>query len=134
MTTPAFHTAILVDDNPADNFLHKLVIEEARAVPKTVSFESARHALAFLIRREANDSSLLLLDINMPDMSGFRFLEEFEKLPSEIRESVRVVMLSTSLNSDDRAACEAHPHVTRFLNKPLTLSKIKELISDLSPS
>lgn len=127
MKKPEFQTALIIDDNPADTFLHKLVIQESHRIPHVIEIQSAREGLARLIRQDATPPVLILLDINMPDMNGFLFLEEFAKLPPPIQDDSTIVMLSTSLNADDRARAENDPHVAKYLTKPLTIAKITDI-------
>ena len=66
----------------------------------------------------------IFLDINMPEMTGFEFLNEYQHLPENIRSKCIIMMLTTSLNEADRLRAEANEFVRRFLNKPLDKDKL----------
>jgi CheY-like chemotaxis protein len=64
----------------------------------------------------------------MPGMNGFEFLKEYKKLAPELKSKVVIIMLSTSLNPDDRERANANKDVTEFQNKPLTVELLHETI------
>lgn len=120
---------MLVDDNKMDNYFHKIVIKKANFSGDVVVFQYAEDALSFL---ETTDKKvdLILLDINMPRMNGFEFLEQYELLAEEKRAKAIVVMLTTSLNPADEVKAKSYPDVKLFLNKPLSPDTFQEIIRD----
>ena len=64
----------------------------------------------------------------MPEMDGFGFLEEYEKLPDSVKAHCVVMMLSTSLNPEDHEKVKENKYVSKFLNKPLDKEKIDQLM------
>ena len=72
-------------------------------------------------------SAVIFLDIMMPQMDGFQFLEAFEKLPEDQRMQMKVVMLSTSESFKDLNRANKNPYVRKFLNKPLTLQVLQAI-------
>jgi CheY-like chemotaxis protein len=116
-----YKRVMLVDDNPMDNMVNGQLIESTGFAQKTVTFETARETLDFLKKASADDiPELLFLDIIMPVMDGFQFLEEFEKLDSSITKKCKVVLLSTSDSFKDLNRANKNKLVRKFLNKPLT--------------
>ena len=92
--------------------------------------ESAPAALAYLAETSLKKEKLpelIFLDIRMPEMDGFGFLNEYEKLNAEIRSNCIIMMLSTSLNPEDHERATANPYVQKFLNKPLNADRLAEL-------
>lgn len=122
---------ILIDDNATTNFMHKIVVEKANCTKKCIAFQCAIKALDYLKKPENRDfekPDLIMLDINMPIMDGWGFLEAYENLKDEQKAQVVVVMLTTSINPEDREKAESFGIVKDFLNKPLTKDMIFEQI------
>ena len=126
---------LLIDDNPDDNFFHKIAITAADVCNHIKVAYDGVEALEYLIKcGEVNQPSddypipdLIYLDINMPRMNGFEFLKEYEKSDEGIKSKVVIVMLTTSLNSDDRKKALGFNDVTEFQNKPLTVEGVQEI-------
>jgi CheY-like chemotaxis protein len=84
-------------------------------------------ALEFLKEHEANPGDLpdlIFLDINMPIMNGFDFLNEYQNLSETIQKHCIIMMLTTSLNEDDRKRAIENKFVYSFMNKPLDKEKL----------
>jgi CheY-like chemotaxis protein len=101
----AFKSVLLVDDSRATNFMHRELIREADFAERIDVALDGEEALDFL--RSGSDSeyfppSVIFLDINMPKMDGFEFLEACKSLPEGQRGSLVIVMLTTSLDPGDR--------------------------------
>lgn len=120
---------ILIDDNAATNFFHKVIIDKANCAEQCIAFQSGQEALSYLKNLENRDfikPDLIFLDINMPGMDGWQFLEHYNNLEKNQQAKVVVVMLTTSLNPADREKAKTMNLVYGFLNKPLT----KEMVFD----
>ncbi len=120
---------LLVDDNEANNYLHKLVIAEAGVAEHIVDRPDGRAALEYL-ESESEESlpDLIFLDINMPRMNGWEFLDAYNELPEELQSAVVIVMLTTSVFGKDRERAEALPSLSGFLSKPLTEEDLLKVI------
>lgn len=127
-------TIWLVDDAAPTNFLHRSIIDECGIPAEVVEFQMATDALEAL-ETLSNDGDrapdLLLLDINMPAMTGWEFLRSFEHLPDAFRNGLEVIMLTTSLNPDDQAKADDESQISDFMNKPLTLETFGGIASKL---
>ncbi|GAA4381268.1 response regulator [Hymenobacter koreensis] len=123
---------LLVDDDPTTNYLNRLLLEGLQVAYQVLIAENGQDALRYL-RQYGNDASkcpaLILLDINMPVLNGFEFLEAYNDLAFAGKPSVIIVMLTTSLNPRDINRLQ-HMPLKGFLNKPLTRQKVEALFQE----
>jgi len=118
---------MLIDDNPDDNFFHERVIRKCDAAENIIVMQAATVALEYLQSKPDMCPDLIFLDINMPGMNGWEFLEEYNKLDKSLQSRVIVIMLTTSENPDDQI--KAVNIVTDFKTKPLTKEMLEEIIT-----
>lgn len=129
MTPPQTHsirTLMLIDDNQIDQSLYQRLIARSGVVETTLSFLSAEDALSHLRNPEMEDPDVILLDINMPRMDGFEFLDAAQKEFGTPFFPV-VVMLTTSLDPSDKHRAGTYPAIREFLNKPLTTAHLHQI-------
>lgn len=108
----------IVDDDAVVLFLHKVLVKKAMDVHNVMEFKNAPEALEYIRKHSSKTTPLLiLLDINMPKMSGWDFLDLLQKENLEI--DPLVVMVTSSINSSDRERAETYPMVIDYLEKPL---------------
>ena len=115
---------MLVDDNVDDNFIHERAIKKKASDIEVVVKNSGLDALDYLKSTEAPKSDLIFLDINMPNMNGWEFLEEYGKLNKKLQRNSIIVMLTTSDNLDDVKRAKKISHVIDYITKPLTKDKL----------
>ena len=122
---------MLVDDNPDDNFFHERVIRKGQFAHCIIPKESAKDALTYLKSKSKDDPDqidIIFLDINMPGMNGWEFLEEYGKLEKELQGGMVIIMLTTSDNPDDKLKATKWNFVADFRTKPLTSQMLDDII------
>jgi CheY-like chemotaxis protein len=121
------NSILLIDDNEADNRFHQIVLEDMGVAENIQMAESGIDALN-LLEEDQITPELIFLDINMPRMNGWEFLEKYKNLAPEHRAKMIVVMLSTSSNPEDLKKAEQIPEVAEFQVKPLSKKMISEIM------
>lgn len=120
-------TLMSIDDCDVDQMLYKRIIKRAGIVEKVITFQLAEDALAYLKSDGCEEIDVILLDINMPRMNGFEFLEQATKeLDDDVLKCV-VVMLTTSLNPQDEKRARDFDVVKAYLNKPLAKEDLESV-------
>ena len=120
---------LLIDDSFEDNFFHKRVIEKSGKVNQVRIANNGLEGLEYLTAGGDNPRpNIIFLDINMPKMNGFEFLEEYQKLEDGQKAEICIVMLTTSRNPEDMAKAISFEKVANFATKPLTLEFLTQVI------
>lgn len=129
---PVYDLILIIDDHLVDVFITSKIIESTHFAKKVLEYNSPFMALDYLRKNEREPEwipDLILLDINMPLVDGFRFMDEFAKLGENVKKKTRIVFLSSSLNPNEIERAEKNPFVLKFITKPLTAEKLKQLVS-----
>ena len=121
---------MLIDDNEIDNLINQKMIEAASITDNIYVHTGAKSAIEFLRNMERLDLAdkvlpdVIFLDIDMPLMDGFQFLDEFERLTTATKNKCKIVMLTSSINPQDFNRSKKYVNVKLYLNKPLTHESI----------
>jgi CheY-like chemotaxis protein len=128
---------VLIDDNKIDCFINQKIISIASKNTITKVFNCGNTALDYITKTLKSSEfetlfniDLILLDINMPVMNGFEFLDKLTKMKTFIKNPIEVHFLSSSINEKDISEALKNKFCTGYINKPLT----KEMISKLMVS
>jgi CheY-like chemotaxis protein len=127
---------LVIDDDEPTNFFTRIILEEADCCNHIKTVQSGQEALDYLAQSEKNGSDpnlfpspdLIFLDINMPAMNGWEFLDEYRKLSVAPQHKIIMVMLTTSLFPEDKAKAGRSPEISGFEHKPLTLDKLEKIL------
>ena len=119
------HNAMLIDDEEIDQKQYRRVLNRSGIVENILTFSYADEAFEYLKANGDKTIDVIFLDINMPRMNGFEFLE---KVTQELKEDfahIVIVMLTTSLDPKDRERANSYSVVRDFVNKPLDIEHVE---------
>ncbi len=119
---------LLVEDEPVTNFLHRIVVQDANCTEEIVIKENGQEAMDYLLNPHKTTPEIIFLDLNMPIMNGWEFLEAYSKIHEDERAKAVIITLSTSLNSSDYKRASELNVVSGFQNKPLSAQIVKDII------
>ena len=124
---------MLVDDNIIDLKINSKIIGISKLFDEIIVCQSGDEAITyFTTHHQETDNlpELILLDIQMPEMDGFEFLDNYKKLPEELKSKTVIAMLSSTLDFGDIQKAEANPYVIKLLKKPLYINQLEAIIKD----
>jgi len=117
----------LIDDSAFDLFIYEKLLIKSGITDSVKTFNSARDALKHLVSHaDILPASIILLDLQMPDMNGFEFIDEFDHLPAMLQEKIRIFMLSSTIDTRDIDKAKASQHIIDLLPKPLEIATLKK--------
>lgn len=120
---------VIIDDDAVVLILHKILIQKSPLSSPLYCFDNATEACSYLCNRKSRNPILVLLDINMPQMSGWDFLDRISNEGCD--ENVWVVMVTSSINSSDKQRADKYSQVIEYLEKPLSQEACEKLHSKI---
>lgn len=117
---------LLIDDDAIVIFLQQKILQKCGFKNELHTFRGGRDALEFLANEDPEDEFLILLDINMPGMSGWEVLEAMKTM--EVSKNIHVIMVTSSIDNDDKQKADDFSYVISFIEKPIsadTCNRIK---------
>ncbi len=127
----------IIDDDKILIFLTKKLINAQDSSIEISEYGDGHEAIEFFKANMQNDSDfpdVIFLDISMPVMDGWEFLDEYSKIDMEIRKNIQLYMFSSSISAHDMERATANPNVNDYLTKPLTKEKLIEILGQIPTS
>jgi CheY-like chemotaxis protein len=135
---PPIRCTLLVDDDPTTNYLNRKLLQRLALSAQVQVANNGQEALDVLTASCSTPDAptcpaLIFLDVNMPVMNGFEFLDAYQRLPLAQQNAVVIIMLTSSLHPRDVQRAETLS-VAGFLTKPLTAEKVTRVVADYFPA
>jgi DNA-binding NarL/FixJ family response regulator len=124
----------IIDDDPMATFYIKRLAELGELADIITIYDKARGAVDYLLQHKSSQEHLpdvILLDIYMPDMDGWSFLEEFAMIKDQLEKKIHIYIISSSGNLRDINRARSISSVTEYIQKPVTKEKLVEIVSRL---
>jgi len=125
-------SVLLVDDNEDDNFFTRFILERDTFAENIVECRDGEEALKYLKsttkkRKRQSTPDIIFLDLNMPVMDGWEFLDAYEQMSEDGKEKPVIIILTTSLNPRDISKSKTYSTVKEFRSKPLTPYSLQQI-------
>ena len=130
-----FKDFIIIDDDIINNKLCRKIIEKTFPDAAITDFINAREGLDFIIEKyskSGDEKVIVLLDISMPIMNAWEFLDVFDNLERGLKDRVKIHILSSSINKNDMMRAQTNSNVEYYLIKPLTKESIRLIVNVLN--
>lgn len=130
----AFPHFIIIDDSHLDCFIGEKIIQNTGTFSSVKSYIDATEAYNAIKNSDQASTepiTIIVLDIQMPVMNGFQFVEAFEQLPENIRSKYVIFMFSSSINENDKNRLENHPSIRRFYSKPISKDIVASIVESV---
>ncbi|HEY0741632.1 MAG TPA: response regulator [Chryseosolibacter sp.] len=119
---------LIVDDSYIDRLVSGMLVKRTFNISQVHEVVGGYEALEFLRSHAISGKLIILLDVMMPRMNGFEFLDQFETLDPSIKNNVDIVILSSTFDDNDIRRGNSHPAVKKMLSKPLSANELRELM------
>ncbi len=121
---------ILIDDNELDLFISQKFLTMSGMATSIRTFNSAEEGLEVIVKESGNlPETILLLDLQMPGMSGFEFVDAFSKIEEEWCKKLSIYILSSTVDKRDIEKARQHPNIKDILSKPLDIELLKSKLA-----
>lgn len=120
---------VLIEDDQAMNYYHQRLFVKQNFADEVLSYHSAKEALDGIKYLQKATLLYIFLDLNMPQMNGWQFIEELEKIKFDSNTQIKLFVLSSSVNPIDMLKAKENPVVIDHLTKPLSIETINKIIT-----
>ena len=122
---------IILDDDPISNFLTKKVIEKSNVATDVIVFQEPTELLTGLAENKLDYPDIIFVDLNMPKVDGWQFIDLFNKIDTNETEKVNLIILSSSSNCEDIERAGNISRVKDYIIKPLTIDVMESLCQSI---
>lgn len=122
---------VLIDDNPVDTFVATKILGLNGITQNVQVFHNPVEALDFFKNDEDASADFLLVDIHMPELNGFQFVEALKEARPDVLERATLYIVSSTVDQNDLEKVEADPHIKGMIGKPLRPDQVKKYICDI---
>ena len=129
MATHNLQRILLIDDDAGNNTVSRIFLKRVVIETEIVAFTDPEKGLEYIASEYSTNpvTTILLLDINMPVLSGWDVLEKFTQMPKDIQQHFTIYILTSSINKEDKDKAAAHPLVSAYIEKPMTIGLLNSL-------
>lgn len=126
------YKVLIIDDNVIDQIVNKQLLKKQLNLTEIYAVNSGKQGLEWLgnFKNEIQYQLIILLDVKMPQMDGFEFLEEYKKLDKELTSQIIIFMLSSTLDPLDKKRAKNNSYVKTLLSKPLAVDELCSLLEN----
>ncbi len=124
-----YKTVLLIDDSYIDNLINRKILESSQFADEIVVMDSPVKAIEYLDKcyDEHMMPEIIFLDIRMPEMNGFEFLQKIKQIGGVNSADIKIYVLSSSLDPNDLKKIETNNLITKFIGKPLTVRALEDI-------
>lgn|SRR5690606_3181866 len=116
---------LIIDDDDIVLLVERKMLQRCLISTEPLSFKGGKQALEYLKETNDNEDVLILLDINMPQMNGWEFLQHLEELQNESK--IYVIMVTSSIDRYDKEVAQKFSKVIGFIEKPITAENCEKI-------
>lgn len=122
---------ILIDDDPFNNILNKIVLNKAFSNTKVIGFTEPEDGLDYIIKQYSTTpvSTVIFLDINMPTLTGWEVMDKISTYSDRWKDKITIFLLSSSIDPQDKRKAAQNPLVRDYLEKPLSIELVVSLFN-----
>ncbi len=128
------NTVSVIDDDDIYTFAVKRIIGNSQVASKTIFFQNGKTALDFFVENlhiPENLPDLVLLDINMPVLDGWQFMDEFVKISHLLNKKITIYIVSSSIDEADRQKSKSYKEVAGYIVKPVTSTDLLHITASM---
>lgn len=129
---PVNKIVCVVDDEPLVHFVTKKILRDLVPAENVLSFSNGGEILRYLESNLDNDTKLpdlILLDINMPEVSGIEFLNQYVAIKRKLQKQIKIYVISSSMNKEDIYRAKNDPNTMGFISKPISRTTLETILN-----